>query len=892
MRPEHWLFTIPLRLRSLFRRAQADQELDDELRDHLDRKTEKYIAQGMTQAEAHRRARLDLDGIEQTKGKCRDARRVNWIQDLIQDLRFALRILRKSPGFTTIAILTLALGIGANTAIFSVVNGVLLRPLAYKNSGRLVQLIGHDQKRGVDFDWVSFANFHDWAEQTKTFQDMAAYKFHVFNLTNLGQAQVLFGIKVSASLLPTLGAEPVLGRNFRAEEVEPGRDHELILSYDTWRQSFGADPQIIGKTLTLSDEPYTVIGVMPARFNFPPTVPVISSLPSRKTQFLVPLGLAFNSTQRDWNMLGVIARLKPGATIKQARADISTVAHNLELQYPAQDGGVTVRVEPLLNQVVGDVRPALCIFLAAITLVLLVACANVTSLLLTRATIRQKEIALRASLGASRSRLIQQLLTESLLLALAGGTLGILLAFAGTLLLARLSPDNLPRLEDVAIDGRVLAYTFVVSIVTGVIFGLAPALRFSGVDVHEPLKSQAITSTPSAKHSGLRSTLVVSEIAFSLALLIAAGLMLKSFVRLERVDPGFRADKVLTVWTALSEAQYAPEQRATFYQQVWQRIRGLSGVKSVGAIDDLPLTGIHGGGSFTIEGHPTESDTDAPEGARCTVSVNYFQTMGIPLLRGREFTERDREGAPGVLIINETAARRYWSGQNPVGTRLTFTTGQTQPTWLEIVGVVKDVLHDGLELPAKPTIYLPFLQGPSDFVVTVVRTDIDPAALTSAVRTAIAEVDKDQPVLMTRTMADIYSDSVAQRRFNTALIVAFGALALLLAMFGVYGLMAFTVTQRTHEIGVRIALGADPSDVIKLVIGRGFRLTVMGMALGLTMAFVLTRFLSKLLFNVPETDPATFVAVSVCLGGIALLASYIPARRATRVDPLVALRYE
>ena len=892
MRPEHWLYTIRLRLRSLFRWAQADQELDDELREHLERKTEEYVAQGMTQEEAHRRARLDLGGIEQTKEKCRDTRRVNWIQDFVQDLRFAVRMLRKNPGFTTVAVLTLALGIGANTAIFSVVNGVLLRPLPYKDSDRLVQLIGHDQKRGVDFDWVSFANFHDWTEQSKSFQYMAAYKFHVFNLTNVSQAQVLFGIKVSASLLPTLGAEPILGRNFQAEEDDPGRDHEVILSYDTWRQSFGADPQIVGKTLTLNDELYTVIGVMPANFNFPPTVPVTSSLPSRKTQLLAPLGLSFNSTQRDWNMLGVIARLKPDATIEQARADISTVAHNLELQYPAPNAGVTVRLEPLLNQVVGDVRAALWIFLVAISLVLLVACANVTSLLLARSTIRQKEIALRASLGASRSRLVQQLLTESLLLALVGGTLGIMLAYAGTLLLPRFSPDNLPRLGDVVIDGRVLAYTFVVCIVTGIVFGLVPSLRFSGVDINEPLKSQAIASTPSAKHLALRSTLVVSEVALSLALLIGAGLMLKSFVRLERIDPGFRPDKLLTIWTVLSETKYAPQQRAGFYEETWQHIRGLPGVTSVGAIDELPLTGMRTGGSFTIEGHPTESDTDAPEADRCTVSVNYFQTMGIPLLQGRGFTERDQEGAPGVLIINETAARRYWPGQNPVGGRVTFTAGGTPPTWLEIVGVVKDVLHDGLELPAKPTIYLPFSQSIRTFMVTVVRTDIDPASLTSAVRTAIAEVDKDQPVMLTRTMADIYSDSVAQRRFNTVLIVAFGALALLLAMVGVYGLMAFTVTQRTHEMGVRIALGAERADVMKLVLGQGLRLAFSGIAFGLVMAFVLARFLSTLLFNVPRTDPATFVVVSLCLGGIALLASYIPARRASRVDPMVALRYE
>jgi putative ABC transport system permease protein len=877
-------------LRSLFRKKRVGRELEEELNSFLEMAAEEKMNAGMSRKDALRAVRLERGDLQVTKEVVRSAGWESFVETCWQDLRFAARMLRKNPGFTAVAVLTLALGIGANTSIFSVVNAVLLRPLPYKDSDQLVQLIEHDQKRGVDFDWVSFPNFHDWNEQAKAFQFMAAYKFHAFNLTKVSQAQMLFGVKVSANLLPTLGAEPIVGRNFRPDEDQPGRDHEIILSYDTWRESFGADPQLIGKALTLNDELYTVIGVMPASFNFPPTVPITSALPSRKAAFFAPLGLAFNLDQRDWNMLGVIARLKPGATISQARAELDAVASSLELQYPVQNRGITVRVEPLLNQVVGDLRLALWIFLAAISLVLLVACANVTNLLLARSTIRQREMALRTSLGASRSRLVRQLLTESLLLAVGGGAFGILLAYGGIFLLTAFSPDNLPRIGDVAIDGRVLAYTSVVSILTGIIFGLAPSLGVALVDVSQPLKGQR--STPTAKHSRLRSTLVVSEVALSLALLIGAGLMLKSFVRMERVDLGFRAEKVLTVWTILSEAKYAPQQQAAFYEQAWQRIQTLPGVKSVGAIDNLPLSGIHGGGPFTIDGHPTESDVDAPVAYRCVANVNYFRTMGIPLLQGREFTERDRDGTPPALIINETAARRYWPGQSPVGSRLSFTTGRTRATWLEIVGVVKDVLHDGLESPAKPTIYLPFLQSPQAFMVTVVRSDMEPTGLTSAVRGAIAALDRDQPVLMTRAMTDIYSDSVAQRRFNTALMAAFGTLALLLAVVGVYGLMAFAVTQRTHEMGVRIALGAEHWHVLKLVLGRALRLTFMGIAFGLAMAFFLTRFISNLLFNVPRTDPATFIVVSLCLGGIALLASYIPARRAMRIDPVVALRHE
>jgi putative ABC transport system permease protein len=884
-----FLRAIASGLRALFRTERVSQELDEELKSFYEMAAEEKMRQGTSRKEALRTVRLERGNLEVTKEVIRSAGWESLVETLWQDLHFAARMLRKNPGFAVVAVLTLSLGIGANTAIFSVVNGVLLRPLPYKDSNRLVQLTEHDQKRGVDFDWVSFPNFHDWKEQSKSFQDMAAYKFHMLKLTHVSEAEMLFGIKVSANLLSTLGAEPMLGRNFRPDEDQPGRDHEIILGYDTWKGMFGADPRLIGRTLTLDDEPYTVIGVMPASFNFPVTVPVTSSLPTRKTAFLTPLGIALNPDQRDWNMLAVVARLKPDATISHARADLGRVASNLELQYPAQNRGISVRVEPLLDQVVGDIRLPLWTFLGAITLVLLVACANVTNLLLARATIRQREMALRTSLGASRSRLVRQLLTESLLLAFAGGALGILLAYGGIILLHALCPESLPRIADVAIDGRVLIYTLVVSIFTGIIFGLAPALGVVRTDVSQPLKGQR--STP-AKYSRLRSALVVSEVALSLALLVGAGLMLKSFVRMERVDPGFRAEKLLTVWTILSESKYAPQQQAAFYQQAWQRIETLPGVKSVGAIDNLPLSGIHGGGPFTIEGHPTESDLDAPNAYRCVISANYFRTMGIPLVQGREFTELDRDGMPTTLVINETAAHRYWPGQNPVGSDISFTTGRTQPTWLEIVGVVKDVLHDGLELPAKPTIYIPFLQSPQAFVVTVVRTDIDPASLSSTVRGVIATVDKDQPVLMTRTMADIYSDAVAQRRFNTALIVGFGTLALLLAVVGVYGLMAFAMTERTHEMGVRIALGAEHWHVLKLVLGQGLRLTLAGIAFGLAASIFLTNFFSKLLFDVQKTDPATFIVVSLSLEAIALLACYIPARRATKVDPMVSLRHE
>jgi putative ABC transport system permease protein len=879
--------------KQLFSRRRLYGQLSEEIREHLEEKIEELLANGMSREDAAAAARRAFGNVTWVEEDSREVWRWPSIENLFMDVRYGLRTLRKSPGFTVVVVLTLALGIGANTAIFSVVDAVLLRPLPYAGSDRLVQVVEHDQNRGIDFDWVSFPNFHDWAERNQVFEGMAAYKFHMFNLTNVSQPQVLFGTKVSANLLPTLGAEPIVGRNFLLEEDQPGRDHEVILSYDAWKNLFDADAKLIGKTLTLNDEPYTVIGVMPRNFNFPPRVPVTAVLPSKAPAFWVPLGLTVHPEQRDWNMLGVIARLKPGASVEQARADMNVVARGMEQQYPRQNRDIRVRVEPLLHQVVGDVRPALLIFLGAICLVLLIACTNITNLLLARSTARQREIALRISLGASRSRLIRQLLTESLLLAVVGGALGLVVAYGGTFVFTALSPDSVPRLAEIAINAPVLAYTLAVSVLTGVIFGLAPSLGASRPDLSQSFKGDGTVSTLTGKRSPLRSALVVSQIALSLALLIGAGLMLKSFVRLEQVDAGFRPQNLLTVWLALPEARYrTPQQQIAFHEQAFQRIQALPGVRSVGAIDNLPLSGIHGGGPFTIEGHPTESNADAPVAYRCVVSTNYFRTMGIPLLGGREFTERDRDGASVVLMVNETAAHRYWPGENPVGKRLSFSTGSMQPTWLAIVGVVQDVLHDGPDAPARPTIYLPFLQMPQEFMVTVVRTGIDPSSVVSSVRGAIAAVDKDQPLLMIRTMADIYADCVSQRRFNTVLIGAFATLALLLAMVGIYGLMAYEVTQRKHEMGVRVALGAQRWDVLKLSLGQGLALTLTGIGFGLAAAFVLTRFLAELLFNVPRTDPATFVAVSLSLGGIALLACYIPARRAIRVDPMIALRYE
>ena len=875
------------------RRKRMLEQLNQEIRDHIEIETRDNIERGMSPQEAHYAALRKFGNVTRVREQTREMWSFVWLEQVLQDLRFGLRMLRKSPGFATVAVLTLALGIGANTAIFSLVTAVLLRPLPYRDSGRLVQVKERDIARGRDFDWVSFPNFRDGAEQNRVFEAMAAYKYNLLTLTGGDEPQQLLGCNVSASLFPLLRGQPILGRTFLPQEDPPGHDHEVLLSFNLWNRRFGADQKIIGKVIHFNGDPYTVVGVMPRDFSFPMTVPVTSLLPSREISFWVPLGMQLSQEQRGSNMLGVVARLKPGVTIGQARADMEEISQRLQQQYPVQDRGVGVRIAPLRDELVGDIRPALLVFLGAVTLVLLIACANVASLLIARSTIRQQEIALRAALGASRLRLLRQLLVESVLLALAGGALGLLFASAGISLLLYFAPDNVPRLAGASVDLPVFAYTFAVSLFTGIIFGLGPSLAASRADLTRSLKSEGAKLTASAKHSRLRSALVILELALSLALLIGAGLLVKSFVRLERVNPGFRPDHLLTAWIILPEKKYShPQQVTAFYQQALNKIEALPSVESVGATENPPLSGLHSGGSFRIEGQPAQSDAEMPFAYRWAVSANFFRTMKTPLLGGREFTEGDSAGAPSAVVVNETAARLYWPGGNPIGKRVSFTPKDQKPYWFQIVGIASDVQQDSLDTPSKPTIYLSMLQSPASFVVIMIRTKTDPASLSSAVRGATSSVDHDQAVFMVRTMDQMYSDSVAQRRFSLVLLVAFAALALVLGTVGIYGVMAYVVAQRTHEIGIRVALGAQRQDVLRLILGQGFSLTLAGTALGIGGALLVTRFLSELLFEVSATDLATFAQVPLFLASVALLACYIPAWRAMRVDPMAALRYE
>jgi putative ABC transport system permease protein len=900
----------------MFRAAPLDGDLSDELDCHLEMLVQENKASGMPPAEARRAARIKLGQIEPAKEKYRDRRGISGLETLVQDFRYATRVLGKSPAFTMTAVATLALGIGANSAIFSFVNAILLRPLPYRDPERIVQLKAHDRTKGVDFDAVSYPNYRDWAEQNKVFEQMAAYRYALLNMTGAREPQTLLGLRASAELLPLLGIQPILGRVFVTDEDQPGRDRVVVVSYDMWSSVFGRSRDAIGKSLTLDDEQYTVVGVMPADFNFPASVPVSSMLPSRKISYWIPLGIGAAAAHRDWNMLSVVARLKPGATLASALAEMETIARSLERQYSVEDSGVGVHIETLREQLAGNTRPALLVFMAAISLVLLIACANVANLVAARSTTRQKEIAVRTAIGASRSRILRQLLTESLVLGLLGGGLGAPVAAGSVKLFRVIIPGNLPRLAEVSFDARLLAYTFGISLLTGLVFGLMPAIGVARLNLSGSLKGDGQRSTAGATTVRMRGALVITEVALSAAVLVGAGLMFKSFLRLQQVDPGFQSDNVLTAWTTLNRTRYRqPAEVAAFYEQVLERVQSLPGVESAGTADALPLTSIHPGGPFTIEGRPAEVELDAPFAYRCTVSPDYFRAMGIQLIAGRVFARTDRQGTPAVVMINESAAREYWPGDDPVGKRLSFTIGNTPPTWLDIIGVAGDVRQDGVDLPVIPTIYLPMLQAPNGFAFLVVRTAGRPpgtyppegpyskpaggeraeqypqaSALAPAIRGAIAAVDSEQPIFSIRTMNDIYGDAIAGRRFNMIVLVAFGALALVLAGVGIYGVMAYTVSHRTREIGLRMALGARHHQVIRLVAGQALELSLAGIGLGLAGSVFLTRFLSGLLFEVRSYDPATIIAVSSILLSLALTASLVPAWRAMRVDPSLALR--
>ncbi|HEX8139230.1 MAG TPA: ABC transporter permease [Pyrinomonadaceae bacterium] len=885
----YWLRLLRARLRALLRKRRVEREMEEELRFHLRMRAEENVRRGMTQAEAERAAMRSFGGWERIRDACRDVKGGGVMETFIQDVRFGARMLRKHPGFTLVAILTLALGIGANTAIFSVVNSVLLRPLQYPNAARIVAIQELNEK-GSRVQ-VTPANFLDWRAQSTVFEHLAAIFARTANLSTGEDAERIDLAMTSVNFFQVFGVRPEAGRFFLPEEETAGHPPVVVLSYALWQRQFGGDASLVGKSLMLDGQTYTVVGIAPAGFQYPDKteawVPPFKSVPMMNAQMDV-------ERARGFGFLSAVGLLKPGVSIQQAHEEMTAITARLRQQYPATNNNRFNRVVALQTHLVGESRTALLLLLGAVALLLLIACANVANLLLARASTRQKEIAVRLALGATRLRLVRQLLVESVLLGLAGGTLGLLLGWWGVNLMRRLLPVDFPLAQGISVDLRVLSFTVLVSFLTGLVFGLAPALQSTKPDVNEALKESARSSSGGARRNRVRSLLIVSEVALSLVLLIGAGLLFRSFLRLQAVELGFRPQSMLTFRLSPAGPNFKQDaQYVAFYAQVAERIKALPGVEAVGVINTLPL--VKGWTtSIMVQGWPPLTRDKWPGVNYRSVSPDYFRAVNVPVLKGRSFDERDREKSPLVVIVNEALARRDFPGEEPIGKRLNFgaTDKDGQPVWFEIVGVVADVRS--LELNSEPTpeIYTSYLQDPFASMSYVVRSQVEPQSLVSAVREAVRQVDKSQPVAEVREMEQIVSQAAAGPRFNSLLLGLFASLAVVLAAAGIYGVMSYAVTQRTHEIGVRMALGAQTSDVLRLIVGQGMRLTLVGLALGLVCAFALTRVMVTLLYGVTATDLSTFAGGTLLLVIVALVACYLPARRAIKVDPMIALRYE
>jgi len=814
------------------------------------------------------------------------------MNNLFQDLRYGFRLLSKNLGFTAVVVLTLALGIGANTAIFSVINAVLLQPLPFAEPDRLVTVWNVNTKTGGDGVQVSYPDFNDWRAQSQSFEKMAAFRGRDLTVTGMGEAFRLRGATTTSDLFPLLGVTPRLGRTFTPEEDRAG-NHSAILSDTLWRTRFKADPNAVGRTISINSQSYTIVGVMPPKFAFPiSTDPVELWIGAAVDNE----GAGALTNQRGNHAIEVIGRLKPGVTLAQAQSEVSRITDALQKQYPGENPDFGALVVPFFERVVGDVKLALMLLLGAVGCVLLIACGNIANLLLARAATRQKEVAVRAALGANRWRVIRQLLTESILLALLGGVAGLLLAWWGTDLLLKLVPGGLPRVTETALSARVLGFTLLISVVTGVLFGLLPALHSFKLDLVTTLKDAGRGSSDGGSGNRTRNALIVTQVAVAFVLLVCAGLLAGSFWRLQQVNPGFDPKNVLTFRVSLPTSKYERnEQIESFYQRLSERIAALPGVTSASAVSVLPLSGQNSAVGFSIEGIPTEPNNAFPHESYLRITrPGYFNTMGITLLQGRDFDARDSLQGNAVVIINETLARKHFPGQNPLGRRISpsFAIDDRGTLAREIIGVVKDVHHASLREESGNEIYAPHSQAPFNTLTMVARTSSDPQALIASVRREVIALDSELPVFNVRTLEETLSRSVAQPRFNTLLLAIFAGLALLLTAIGLYGVMAYSVTQRTRELGIRLALGAQRSNVLSLVIRQGMLLAGIGLGVGTVVAFALTRLMESFLFGVSATDPLTFGGIALLLTLVALIACVIPARRATKVDPMVALRYE
>ncbi|MBZ5595711.1 MAG: ABC transporter permease [Acidobacteriia bacterium] len=804
-----------------------------------------------------------------------------------QDLRYGLRMLAKNPGFTAITVLTLALGIGANTAMFSVIDSVLLRPLPYRESDRL--MVVWEKPPGELRNGVSGANFLDWRDQNHVFEHLAGLTFASFNISGKDLPERVDGWRTSWDFFDMLGVRPLLGRGFVADDDRPGAPAVTILSHELWVRRFGGDAQIIGRSLTVDGDKCTVIGVMPARFRF-----------FGSPEMWMPLALDRAKVTRDFHFMIPMARLKPGISLARARAEMDSIGKNIEIAYPKSNKGWGVFVEPVRQALMQDQRTGVLVLFGAVGFVLLIACVNVANLLLAKAAVRQRELAVRASVGAGRVRLVAQLLTESVMLAVAGGLLGLLLAFWLVKIVRALVPSFLlSGLEEIAVDWRVLAFSLGLSIVTGLFFGVFPAWRVSKLNLSDILKEGGRGSGGAGGHARFRSVLVASEVALSLVLLVSAGLMIRSLLAMQTVNPGFRPDHLLTMRLSMGEHRYPGAAAVrTFYRQVLDKAASIPGVQNASISTGLPLQGVAFGMPFQIASHPQVPISEAPGEAYELVSADYFRTMGITLRKGRFFTERDNENGSPVSIVNESFVKKYLAKEEALGQRLLvqeLITGKTElgpPIAWQIVGVIADVKFGGLNSSGVPVIYVPIMQNPWPGGSLALRTAMAPLSVAQAARVVLAQLDRDMPITSVKAMDQIVVESMSQSRTQTWLIGAFAVVALALAALGIYGVMSYSVAQDTHDIGIRLALGASTGDVLKLVLGRGTLLTGAGLLAGLAGSFALTRLLSSLLFNVKATDPWTFVAVSLLLTLVAVVAGFIPARRATRIDPVVALRFE
>ncbi|HWS90077.1 MAG TPA: ABC transporter permease [Pyrinomonadaceae bacterium] len=885
----YWFRLLRTRLRGLLRKKSVEREMEEELRFHLRMRAEENVRRGMAPDEAERAALKSFGQLGRIKEYCRDVKGGGLVESMLQDVKFGARTLMKNRGFTLVAVLTLAVGIGANTAIFSVVEAVLLRPLPYDNADRVVMLWEHNRVRNRPRNVVNPGNLMDWRDQSGSFEEVAAFVDQRYNLTGAGEPEEVAGQAATPNLFKLLGARPALGRTLLAGDEAEGGENVAVISHGLWQRRFGGSPDVLGRTLSLGGNPVTVVGVMPPDFRW---FVKENSLTGKPAELWVPMALTEQQrTERRGRYLSAVALLKPGVTVEQAQSELDTVTARLEAQYEI-DKGWGGSVVPLREQLAGEIRPALLVLLGAVACVLLIACVNVANLQMARAAGRRKEIALRAALGAGRLRLIRQLLTESLLLAAAGGALGLLLAHWCVEALVALGPQNLLGAGQAGVNPMVLLFTLGVTLLTGLAFGVVPAVETSRLNLSESLKESSRGDVGAGRAGRVRAVLVVAETGLALVLLVGAGLMVRSFQRLQAVDPGFDPSNLLTMRLMLPQTKYPEDARKVeFFRRVTEQLRALPGVSSASAVSALPFADIGSATSFTVEGRPA-----LPPGQRQGTDVrvadeHYFRTMNIPVISGRTFTEQEAVENRRVAVVNEAMVRKYFPGEDPLGKRVLVNMG-TNPVPTEIVGVVGDARYDKLDGELRPMVYWTPPQLAYSSMWLVVRTAGDPAALGPAAVREIQAVDREQPVADVRTMEGWLAESTARARFGTLLLGAFACTALLLAAVGLYGVLSYSVTQRRNEIGIRMALGAQARDVLKLMVGQGMRLVLVGVVLGLAGALALTRVMSGLLYDVAATDPPTFAANALLLMAVSLAACYIPARRATRVDPATALRRE